>query len=120
MSAAIFAARLDARACRVRIDRLLGLPAAGIHIGGGRHVPMPASWDGSGLTPFGWTRNFARVRKHPVRQEWSVQVEQVIDDALNDGRAARLTPAERDALRNQYTAAQELDGSWDEAEEDDT
>ena len=38
------------------INKALGYPKRGSHIGGGVHVTMPASWDGSGATPPGWTK----------------------------------------------------------------
>jgi hypothetical protein len=33
-----------------------GYPLLGTHIGGGVHVTMPPTWDGTGLTPPGWTK----------------------------------------------------------------
>jgi hypothetical protein len=38
------------------LDKALGLPLPGKHVGGGLHVAMPATWDGSGATPPGWTK----------------------------------------------------------------
>ncbi len=38
------------------VSKAMALPAAGAHIGGGRHVDMPQTWDGQGATPPGWTK----------------------------------------------------------------
>jgi hypothetical protein len=40
----------------VIVDKALGFPRAGVHVGGGIHVPMPGAWDGQGPTPPGWTK----------------------------------------------------------------
>jgi hypothetical protein len=37
------------------IDKALGYPRKGLRVGGGRHVPMPETWDGTGECPPGWT-----------------------------------------------------------------
>jgi len=39
------------------LDKALSLPAAGTHVGGGIHVNMPPTWDGTGATPPGWTKH---------------------------------------------------------------
>ena len=36
-------------------NKVLGFPLVGRHIGGGVHVPMPPTWDGTGPVPPGWT-----------------------------------------------------------------
>jgi hypothetical protein len=38
------------------VSKAMALPAAGTHIGGGRHVDMPQTWDGQGTPPPGWTK----------------------------------------------------------------
>ena len=35
-------------------DKLLGRPRRGVHVGRGRHVDMPDTWDGEGRKPPGW------------------------------------------------------------------
>lgn len=37
------------------LDKANALPSRGAHIGGGRHVIMPETWDGVGKVPPGWT-----------------------------------------------------------------
>lgn len=37
------------------VNAALGYPKKGSHIGGGIHVNMPPTWDGTGPTPPGWT-----------------------------------------------------------------
>lgn len=36
-------------------NKLQGLPLKGVHFGGGVHVAMPDTWDGTGAIPPGWT-----------------------------------------------------------------
>ena len=42
---------------RALIDKALGMPRRGINVGGGRHAPVPLTWDGQGPTPPGWTKS---------------------------------------------------------------
>lgn len=94
------------------IDKALAYPKIGTHIGGGRHVTMPPTWDSSGETPPGWTKRHT--------QTWvlnSTDAAVPISDAdateLNRAAArARLTQAERDRLAAALAtrANVELDG----------
>jgi len=43
------------------VDKALGYPKKGTHVGGGIHVDMPATWDGQGATPPGWTKRHTTV-----------------------------------------------------------
>lgn len=52
-------AQMDA--LRATVDKALGFPRSGRHVGGGIHVPMPDTWDGQGPTPPGWTKNATAV-----------------------------------------------------------
>lgn len=45
----------------VTIDKALGYPKPGVRVGGGIHVPMPDTWDGTGATPPGWTKSASAV-----------------------------------------------------------
>lgn len=38
------------------VSKALGYPIVGTHVGGGLHVSMPATWDGQGACPPGWTK----------------------------------------------------------------
>lgn len=44
-------------AVRLLLDVAMGYPRKGMHLGGGRHVDMPDTWDGQGATPPGWTKH---------------------------------------------------------------
>jgi hypothetical protein len=48
-------AQMDA--LRVIVDKALGYPRKGTHVGSGPHVPMPETWDGTGPTPPGWAKS---------------------------------------------------------------
>lgn len=120
MRAALFGTRAGAILYRRRLDKLLGYPRkATSQVGGGRHAPIQDAWDGTGATPPGWTRQHARPLKHPLRDEWAVASNGEVAAALADARAQRLTASERTAVQNAVAAAQDLDGSWDDAAEDD-
>jgi len=42
-------------ALNVSVNKGLGFPQRGTHVGDGVHVDMPQVWDGTGRTPPGWT-----------------------------------------------------------------
>jgi len=56
MSKAVQTTEANADALSAIVDKALGFPVIGTHIGGGRHVTMPPTWDGQGGTPPGWTK----------------------------------------------------------------
>jgi hypothetical protein len=41
----------------VILNKALALPRKGTQVGGGKHVLMPATWNGVGPTPLGWTKS---------------------------------------------------------------
>lgn len=43
------------------VSKAMGHPKVGTHVGGGVHVNMPATWNGSGPTPPGWTKQVVAV-----------------------------------------------------------
>lgn len=45
----------ECRAVAAAVDKALGYPRRGEHVGEGRHVVMPEAWDGTGECPPGWT-----------------------------------------------------------------
>ena len=49
----------EMEAARVALDKLLGYPKRGVHVGGGIHCDMPDEWDGTGPTPPGWTKSYS-------------------------------------------------------------
>lgn len=119
MRAAIFTTRVAAITFRRRQDTLLGYPLRGIQANGIFSPRVPATYDGTGVAPYGWTRQYARPHRHAVRTEWAVLANGEVQAALGDARANRLTPAERTAVQNAVDGAAELDASWDTATEDD-
>lgn len=48
-------------------------PEKGTHIGGGRHVPMPESWDGTGKVPAGWS-GLSGVTLNVEKNSYAVEV----------------------------------------------
>jgi hypothetical protein len=51
----------QADALQAAMNKGLGYPLVGTHIGGGLHVTMPASWNGTGSCPPGWTKHVVGV-----------------------------------------------------------
>lgn len=47
----------EMREAQAAVDKALGYPRRGRHVGGGRHVGMPDTWDGQGPCPPGWTKS---------------------------------------------------------------
>lgn len=43
------------------INKALAFPKVGIRASGGGHPNMPATWDGQGACPFGWTKQQQQV-----------------------------------------------------------
>lgn len=80
------------------VDKALGYPKRGTHIGPGRHVTMPATWDGTGATPPGWAKRHV--------QNWVASAADAAVPLSDDDVAllaapesqARLTVAERARL----------------------
>lgn len=52
------------------VDKALGNPRRGVHIGGGMHCDMPDTWDGTGATPPGWTRSQFEEYKLSASDTW--------------------------------------------------
>ena len=55
-------AKMDARELRLLRDRVAP-SSIGTHIGGGRHVDMPDTWDGIGQVPPGWSGYMGEVEE---------------------------------------------------------
>lgn len=72
------------------LDKAWLQPARGTHVGGGIRVPMPATWDGNGLVPPGWTSHQAH-RSDPAETIWLPEPE-------TSTKLARLTPGEQAQL----------------------
>jgi hypothetical protein len=100
-------------------DKLLSYPAKGVHIGGGIHVPMPDAWDGTGKPPMGWTSYRTSSIKHPTLAQWATPLDSELVAALSNGRAARLTAAEKTKLQAaNATAVVALPVDWAGAKEE--
>lgn len=100
----VFNSTVDAEAYQSTVDKLMGWPAPGVHIGGGRHVDM--------TTPerLGWTIHEDEVRKHPSKAQWR----HLSVDPDERGDKAKLSEGELAQLRAQKPLEQELGEDWDE------
>lgn len=86
-------------------DKLLGYPLVGVHIGGGRHVDMPATWDGSGDVPPGWTSYKGSTRQHPTLAQWATPLDDQAAAAMANGRRAKLSALEQTKMSADLAAA---------------
>jgi len=102
----------QAAAIVAALDTLDGYPRRGVHVGPGPHVPMPATWDGSGPTPPGWTRSH-EATEHPadptrLRVTLTPESQQNLADP---GARARLS-APQLALLDGLTMLDTLPAEW--------
>ena len=95
------------------ISKALGYPQKGAHVGGGAHVNMPATWDGTGNTPPGWTKqptanwvNTALDSAIPITDAMATALQQ-------PGALANLSGAEQTVLSAALAtrANKDLDGA---------
>jgi hypothetical protein len=94
-------------------DKLLGYPLAGVHVGGGRHVPMPPTWDGNGAVPIGWTSYRGSSRQHPTLPQYATPLDPDAPNAMANGRRARLNTAEQAKMTADLAGAvPQLPGDW--------
>lgn len=89
-------AEMDA-VCAI-IDKALGFPRAGTHVGGGIHVPMPETWDGQGPTPPGWTKRATTPWVASATDAAVPLSDAMAIDLQRAGAQARLTGPERATL----------------------
>lgn len=52
------------------VNKALGYPKIGVHVGGGLHVVMPPTWDGQGAVPAGWTKSAVPVWMKDALTSW--------------------------------------------------
>ena len=86
------------------VDRGLGLPVRGRHVGGGRHAPISA-------TPgIGWRLHHQRVYRHPSRDLYSYPVDS--DVQRLDGNVIDVSG---DLVTVDTSTAVTRDSTWDQA-----
>jgi hypothetical protein len=83
---------------RVIFDTALDLPSRGTNIGGGMHVDAPATWDGTGDCPPGWTRTAAEAFDNGAGA-YAMQVPPGLVGKLDTAKNnPRLSPQQRGKL----------------------
>lgn len=96
----------NAQALEQQLDKLLGLPLKGTHVGGGLHVDMPDTWNGSGKVPPGWSSYLGSSFKHPTLSQWATLLDPNLAAALLDsGKTSKLSGAELAALQAAASSA---------------
>jgi hypothetical protein len=96
--------RADCETIRASRVKLIGPPTKGVRVGGGIHVPMPATWDGAGDVAIGWTGY--QGEKLEAGSTWSVDPGgNECDAALKTVDAdTKLTVQEKTLLQSAVTA----------------
>jgi hypothetical protein len=87
----------EMRAAQAAMDKALGYPRKGVQVGGGIHVPMPETWDGTGDCPPGWARTASEplMAKDGTAYLAITGLEMALIDPAN---LVKLSPAERATL----------------------
>jgi hypothetical protein len=76
-------------ALQLIVDKALAHPKVGSHVGSGRHVNMPPTWDGQGACPPGWTQHAVSVWTKDTLTAWV---------PITDAQVALLQAAPAQAL----------------------
>lgn len=76
-------------------NKLQGLPLPGVHVGGGVHVDMPKTWDGTGPTPPGWTAYGESSTKLVSVNSYTAELDARTQDAQS---VATLSPPDQASL----------------------
>lgn len=105
MSFTVQLTRAEAQVTEQNQDKLLGYPLRGTHVGGGRHVDMPASWDLTGPTPIGWSSYRGTSRQHPTLSQFATRMDPEAPAAMGNGRRTRLTAQEQTRMAADLAAA---------------
>lgn len=76
-------------------NKMQGLPLKGRHVGGGVHVPMPDTWDGTGATPPGWTAYGQSSMVQATVNSYVAELDPITQDST---AVAALSPADKTTL----------------------
>lgn len=95
----------------VVVNKALACPFVGTHVGGGRHVSMPATWDKYGDTPPGWTKQ--RVANYVLNSSTSQLPisDALVTELLLPASQARLSAGEISTLNTAIAARANFDTS---------
>lgn len=91
------------------VNKALGLPRKGVHIGGGTHCSMPDTWDGNGDPPPGWTKHATPVWSADATNSWLPISDAMATELLTAGPQSRLTGPERARLSAAIAARANVD-----------
>lgn len=84
-------------------------PEKGVHIGAGRHVPMPETWDGSGKVPAGWS-GLSGVYFDDAKSAYIVETVDVLDDSMKSKLSAEEFKKIDDAMKVAEAKLEKEDG----------
>ena len=79
-----------------------------MHVGGGKHVDMPETWDGQGDVPPGWSSHKGGVLPHPDERETAFVLAVAPDVEPKVAASGKLDSSEKATLQAFIAAAAEL------------
>jgi hypothetical protein len=101
---------LECDALAAIADKLLGYPTGNTswtHVGGGRHVEMPAKPGAPG-----WTKEHGAVRQHPTNPLLCAYPIDAALEAAAAGDTSKLSGTEKTTLTTSIAAKQTLTSDW--------
>ena len=94
-------------------DKLLEYPRRGVMADGQPNPKIPATWDGTGPVPFGWSSYKGCSRQHPTLAQFATVLDPECTAAMANGRRARLNATEQTKMTADLAAAvASLPGDW--------
>jgi hypothetical protein len=65
---------LEAEILQTTINKVMGYPMRGTHVGDGRHIDIVDEWDGKGELPLGWCKNYVEIYDAELEQQIALPI----------------------------------------------
>lgn len=102
--------KAEIEAVQADVDKLMGCPCKGVHVGGGRHAVIP---DEFATGAPGWTEHHTGIKKHPTRDDYAIELDGEVATALADPeKRKRLAATKLAALEAKHATAKALSADW--------
>jgi hypothetical protein len=88
----------QANELRAAMSKVAPTPEKGAHVGGGRHVKMPETWDGNGKVPPGWAGLDGVFEEEELNETVGPQGEKIITVRKLGTYAVGIMPVEEKDL----------------------
>ena len=96
-------------ALNVIVNKALGFPKVGTHAGGGIHCTMPSTWNGTGQTPTGWTKQRCAVWVAAANDARILISDALATELQQAGALANLNAGEISTLTTALAARSNVD-----------